>query len=108
VAGLQAARARGRQGGRTFGLTKTQVCLAQAAMKNRDATVRELCRELGGMARATLSRYVSPTGERRDHGKRVLARCPSRTGPPASMSSRVRKSRDVLPVLSPTIPIAAA
>src|SRR5438094_2963665 len=47
IAGLQAARARGRQGGRTFGLTKTQVRLAQAAMKNRDTTVRELCRELG-------------------------------------------------------------
>src|SRR5437763_7640504 len=74
MAGLQAARARGRQGGRTFGLTKTQVRLAQAAMKNRDTTVRELCRELGGITRATLYRYVSPTGELRDHGKRVLER----------------------------------
>src|SRR6516225_8139149 len=35
LAGLQAARARGRQGGRTFGLTKTQVRLAQAAMQHR-------------------------------------------------------------------------
>jgi len=74
VAGLQAARARGRNGGRTFGLTKTQVRLAQAAMKSRDTTVRELCRELGGITRATLYRYVSPTGELRDHGKRVLER----------------------------------
>jgi len=74
LAGLQAARARGRQGGRTFSLTKTQVRLAQAAMQNRDTTVRELCRELGGITRATLYRYVSPTGELRDHGKRVLER----------------------------------
>jgi hypothetical protein len=28
----------------------------------------------GGITRATLYRYVSPTGELRDHGKRVLAR----------------------------------
>ena len=74
MACLQAARARGRQGGRTFGLTKTQVRLAQAAMQHRDTTVRELCRELGGITRATLYRYVSPTGELRDHGKRVLER----------------------------------
>jgi DNA invertase Pin-like site-specific DNA recombinase len=72
MAGLQAARARGRKGGRKFGLTKSQVRLAQAAMKNRDTKIGELCRELGGITRATLYRYVSPEGELRDHGKRVL------------------------------------
>jgi DNA invertase Pin-like site-specific DNA recombinase len=72
MAGLQAARARGRKGGRKFGLTKPQVRLAQAAMKNRDTKVSELCQELGGITRATLYRYVSPEGELRDHGKRVL------------------------------------
>jgi AcrR family transcriptional regulator len=56
------------------GRTKTQVRLAYAAMQSRDITVRELCRELGGITRATLYRYVSPTGELRDHGKRVLER----------------------------------
>jgi DNA invertase Pin-like site-specific DNA recombinase len=74
VAGLQAARARGRMGGRTFALTKAQVRLAQAAMKNRDTKVSELCRELEGITRATLYRYVSPTGELREHGTRVLER----------------------------------
>jgi DNA invertase Pin-like site-specific DNA recombinase len=74
VAGLQAARARGRKGGRKFGLTKAQVRLAQAAMKNRDAKVNELCKELGGITRATLYRYISPDGELREHGKRVLQR----------------------------------
>lgn len=39
MAGLQAARARGRSGGRRFRLTKAQVRLAQAAMRNRDTRV---------------------------------------------------------------------
>lgn len=71
MAGLQAARARGRKGGRKFGLSKAQVCLAQAAMHNRDTKVSQLCEELG-VTRVTLYRYVSPTGELREHGKQVL------------------------------------
>ena len=47
VAGLKAARARGRKGGRKFALAKAQVRLAQAAMAHRDTSVSELCRELG-------------------------------------------------------------
>ncbi len=47
VAGLKAARARGRKGGRKFALSKAQVRLAQAAMAHRDTSVSELCRELG-------------------------------------------------------------
>lgn len=72
VAGLKAARARGRIGGRKFQLTKSQVRLAQVAMKNRDSSVTELCNELG-VTRPTLYRYVSPTGELRDYGLKVLA-----------------------------------
>lgn len=71
LAGLQAARARGRKGGRKFGLSKAQVRLAQAAMRNRDTKVSEICEELG-VTRVTLYRYVSPEGELRDHGKQVL------------------------------------
>jgi len=71
-AGLEAARARGRQGGRNFALTKAQVRLAQAAMGKKETVVSELCAELG-ITRATLYRYISPTGELRDYGKRVLA-----------------------------------
>ncbi len=44
VAGLKAARARGRKGGRKFALTKAQVRLAQAAMAHRDTSVSALCR----------------------------------------------------------------
>ena len=47
LAGLKAARARGRKGGRKFALSKAQVRLAQAAMAHRDTSVSELCRELG-------------------------------------------------------------
>ena len=44
---LTAARAHGRNGGRTFALSKAQVRLAQAAMAHRDTSVSALCRELG-------------------------------------------------------------
>lgn len=71
IAGLAAARARGRKGGRKFALTKAQVRLAQAAMAQRDTSVATLCKELG-VERVTLYRYVSPKGELRDYGKRVL------------------------------------
>lgn len=71
IAGLNAARARGRKGGRKFQLTKAQIRLAQAAMSNRDTSVSELCTELG-VTRATLYRYVGPDGELREFGKKVL------------------------------------
>lgn len=72
MAGLAAARARGRMGGRKFALTKAQVRMAQAAMANRDTSVSELCKELG-VKPVTLYRYVDPKGNLRDYGKRVLA-----------------------------------
>ena len=71
IAGLKAARARGRKGGRKFQLTKAQVRLAQVAMQNRDTSVTELCKELG-ITRPTLYRYVAPNGELREFGKKVL------------------------------------
>ena len=72
LAGLVAARARGRSGGRKFQLTKTQVRLAQAAMTKRETSVTELCKELG-ITPVTLYRYVGPKGELRDQGKRVVS-----------------------------------
>ena len=71
MAGLAAARARGRKGGRKFALSKAQVRLAQAAMAQRDTSVSDLCKELG-IERVTLYRYVGPQGELRSYGKRVL------------------------------------
>jgi hypothetical protein len=52
-------------------MTKAQVRLAQSAMKRRDSKVSDLCNELG-ITRVTLYRYISPNGELREHGKKVL------------------------------------
>ena len=71
VAGLEAARARGRKGGRKFALSKAQVRLAQSAMAHRDSSVSELCRELG-IRPVTLYRYVGPQGQLREQGRKVL------------------------------------
>ncbi len=72
-AGLAAARARGRIGGRKFALTKAQVRLAQSAMGKKETRVCDLCEELG-VTRVTLYRYVGPEGELREHGRRALNR----------------------------------
>ncbi|WP_228198016.1 Hin recombinase [Poseidonibacter antarcticus] len=40
-------------------------------MKNRNTSVVELCKELK-ITRVTLYKYVSPEGEIRDYGKRVI------------------------------------
>lgn len=78
MAGLSAARARGRTGGRKFALTKAQIQLAQAAMANRDTSVSELAAELG-IKPVTLYRYVGPDGSLRENGERVInAKTPGR------------------------------
>ncbi len=62
MAGLAAARARGRIGGRKHVFTKSKLHWAQAAMMNRDTNVVDLCAELG-VSRATLYNYVAPDGK---------------------------------------------
>ena len=71
MAGLTAARARGRKGGRKSVFTPSKLRRAQAAMKHRDTSVAELCRELE-ISRAVLYRYVTPTGELKDVGRKLL------------------------------------
>ena len=73
TAGLVAARARGRTGGRPFKMTPAKVRLAMASMGKPDTHVGDLCAELG-VTRQTLYRHVSPAGELRDDGKKVLSR----------------------------------
>jgi len=59
-AGLAAARARGRLGGRRKTLdTSTKVAMAQALYDNRDNSIRDICKTLG-ISRATLYRYIKP------------------------------------------------
>lgn len=71
MAGLQAARARGRNGGRKFALTPSGLRRAQAAMAHRDTNVADLCAELK-ITRNTLYRLVSPAGELRPDGEKLL------------------------------------
>ena len=72
VAGLAAARARGRKGGRPYSMTTAKLRLAMASMGQVETNVGELCRELG-ISRQTLYRHVSPAGELRPDGQRLLA-----------------------------------
>lgn len=70
-AGLKAARARGRKGGRKFLMSKSQIRLAQAAIGKKETHIGDLCKELK-ISRTTLYRYVSPDGILRKHAEEVL------------------------------------
>lgn len=63
-AGLAAARARGRNGGRPPALTPAKLKIARAAMADPNRNVSELCKQLG-VSRSTLYKYVGPNGEER-------------------------------------------
>jgi DNA invertase Pin-like site-specific DNA recombinase len=62
TAGLMAARARGRSGGRPKALTGRQLTIAQALYNNKQNSIAEICRTLK-ISRATLYRSIQ-TGER--------------------------------------------
>ena len=72
-AGLAAARARGRKGGRPFKMTLAKLRLAQAAMGKPETVVADLCAEMG-VTRQTLYRFVDPTGALRPDGQRLFDR----------------------------------
>lgn len=73
IAGLKAARARGRVGGRKFRLSKAKVRYLEAAMGKPETVVAELGKELG-ICMTTLYKYVGPDGQLRDYGRRVLGK----------------------------------
>lgn len=56
-AGLQAARARGRKGGRPKALTTNKQVLAIKLYEERDCSVREIC-EVMGISKPTLYKYI--------------------------------------------------
>lgn len=72
IAGLAAARARGRRGGRRPKMTPSKLRLAIAAMSQTGTKVGELCVELG-ITRQTLYRHVDPNGMLRPDGQKLLA-----------------------------------
>jgi DNA invertase Pin-like site-specific DNA recombinase len=73
IAGLASARARGRTGGRPYKMTPAKLRLALASMGQPNTKVSDLCDELG-VTRQTLYRHVSPTGELRPDGQKLLSR----------------------------------
>ena len=62
MAGLRAARARGRFGGSKPKLTPDKVKVAASLMKDKTNRIKDICQTLG-VSRATLYRYVTPQGE---------------------------------------------
>lgn len=71
IAGLASARARGRTGGRPYKMTPAKLRLAIASMGQPGTQVGALCQELG-ISRQTLYRHVSPTGDLRPDGQKLL------------------------------------
>lgn len=71
-AGLASARARGRKGGAKYKMTTAKLRLAMAAMGQPETKVGDLCKELG-ITRQTLYRHVSPKGELRGDGEKLLS-----------------------------------
>ena len=72
IASLASARARGRKGGRPYKMTAAKLRLAMAAMGNVETKIGKLCEELG-ITKQTLYRHISPHGELRDDGKKLLS-----------------------------------
>lgn len=70
-AGLNAARARGRKGGRKHKMTAAKIRLAQAAMGKPETKVADLCQELG-ITRQTLYRHVAPNGQLRKDSEKLI------------------------------------
>jgi len=96
-AGLAAARARGRRGGRLYKMTPAKLRLAQAAMGRRETGVGGLCAELG-VTRQTLYRHVDPQGRLRPDGEKLLrhrqAGRGQEQGPPVGMRGAEAGERD--------------
>src|SRR5271157_197743 len=81
-AGMAAARARGRSGGRPYKMTAAKLRLAVASMGQKETKVGDLCAELG-ITRQTLYRHVDPKGNPRPDGEKLLHRRKSAIVEPA-------------------------
>lgn len=71
LAGLAAARARGRLGGRPRKMTKETLTMAMAAMANPEANASEVAQRLG-ITTTTLYTYVNGDGSVKAIGQRLL------------------------------------
>lgn len=71
LSGMASARARGRKGGRPYKMTQAKLRLAMASLGQLETKINPLCEELG-ISKQTLYRHVSPNGELREDGKKLL------------------------------------
>lgn len=73
MAGLAAARARGRAGGRPRVMTRKKLKVAMAMMADRDNAARDIAAELG-ISLSTLYAYVDAKGKPRERANELLGR----------------------------------
>ena len=72
-AGLKAARARGRMGGRPRKMDRTTLYMAMTAMSDPKACAKDVAHKLG-ITTATLYTYVNGDGSVKEAGRRLLER----------------------------------
>src|SRR3546814_11524645 len=82
MAGLAAARARGRAGGRPRVMTKQKLKAAMALMADRDNAARDVAVQLG-VSVSTLSAYVDAKGQPRERASALLAKRGPQSAPAA-------------------------
>lgn len=70
-AGLAAARARGRKGGRPRKMDKETLRIAAAAMSDRNSMASQIAKKLG-ITTSTLYSYVNSDGSLKEEGKKLL------------------------------------
>src|SRR5271169_244011 len=73
MAGLAAARARGRAGGRPRVMTKQKLKAAMAMMADRDNAARDVAAQLG-VSLSTLYAYIDATGQPREPAAELLGK----------------------------------
>ena len=73
MAGLAAARARGRAGGRPRVMTKQKLKAAMALMADRDNAARDVAKQLG-ISVSTLYAYVDAKGQARERAAELLVK----------------------------------
>lgn len=77
MAGLAAARARGRAGGRPRVMTRQKLKAAMAMMADRDNAARDVASQLG-VSLSTLYAYVDAKGKPRARANELLAKRPAK------------------------------
>ena len=70
--GIQAARARSRNGGRPQIMTADKLRYARHLMADRTRTIPDICRELDDMPSSTLYHYLHADGTLKEPGRRLL------------------------------------